>query len=246
MGDPSGKWMQVEVAGKRCDLFEPARPGPFVLIFLHGVGGETLATNQIYTAQLERHALTCICPHGKRSWWTNRICPEFDSALTVEQHLLDHVLSYVESRWGAAPPAVGLCGISMGGQGAIRLGFRFPSKFQVVAAISAAIDFHRWYGHGTPLDEMYADRESARQDTAPLYLHPLNWPRHLFFAIDPTDDWLDSNRRLHEKLAAMGIAHTCDLTTRAGGHSWDYFNAMAEPAIDFVVRGLETESRRVR
>ena len=53
------------------------------------------------------------------------------------------------------------------------------------------------------------------------------------------------NDRLHEKLSALGIPHTCDLTTRAGGHTWGYFNAMAGRALRFCHAGLEQESRRL-
>jgi S-formylglutathione hydrolase FrmB len=43
----------------------------------------------------------------------------------------------------------------------------------------------------------------------------------------------------------LGIPHEMDLTTRAGGHSWDYFNHMAEPSLKFIRGGLEEESRRL-
>jgi hypothetical protein len=36
-----------------------------------------------------------------------------------------------------------------------------------------------------------------------------------------------------------------DLTTRAGGHTWPYFDRMAAPALRFVHAGLEHESRRL-
>src|SRR5947208_3574414 len=102
----------------------------------------------------------------------------------------------------------------MGGQGALRLAMKYASRFPVVAAVSAAIDYQNLYGRGTTIDEMYADKEAARQDTAPLHVHPLNSPRHIFFAIDPADrEWLDGNRKLHEKLAALGIAHEYDSST---------------------------------
>ena len=44
---------------------------------------------------------------------------------------------------------------------------------------------------------------------------------------------------------AMGIPHTADLTTEAGGHSWSYFEAMAAPMLQFVVKSLEADSRRL-
>jgi S-formylglutathione hydrolase len=115
-----------------------------------------------------------------------------------------------------------------------------------VAAISAAIEYHELYGQGTPLDEMYDSKEQCRQDTAIMHVPPHHPPPHIFFCIDPDDPlWYRGNDRLDEKLNALGIAHEKDLTTRAGGHSWDYFNHMAERAIRFLYAGLEKESRRL-
>ena len=79
-----------------------------------------------------------------------------------------------------------------------------------------------------------------------MHVPPVNPPPHIFFAIDPNDvDWYRGNDRLQEKLTALGVEHIADLTTEAGGHSWDYFNRMAEPAVRFLVKGLEHESRRL-
>ena len=129
--------------------------------------------------------------------------------------------------------------------GALRLAFTHPDLFPVVAAISSAIEYHEWYGQGLPIDDMYDSKEQCRQDTALLHVHPAHYPPHLFFAVDPADEWYRGNDRLHEKLTALGIPHQWDLTTRAGGHSWDYFNALAERAVRFVNAGLEEMSRRL-
>jgi S-formylglutathione hydrolase len=93
---------------------------------------------------------------------------------------------------------------------------------------------------------MYNSKEQCRQDTALMHVPPFNPPPHIFFCIDPDDrQWYRGNDRLHEKLSALGVPHEIDLTTRAGGHSWDYFNHMAERTIRFVHAGLEHESRRL-
>ena len=57
--------------------------------------------------------------------------------------------------------------------------------------------------------------------------------------------WYRSCDRLHEKLAALGVPHEIDFTTRAGGHTWDYFDALAERIERFIHAGLEYESRRL-
>jgi S-formylglutathione hydrolase len=244
----SGPWTSVKIAGKGADVYEPADAARarFGVLYLHGSGLETLRDNPVFTRLFDRDGLACVCPHGQRCWWADRVCPEFDPVLTPEQFLLHEVVPFFQERWKLAPPGLGVMGISMGGQGALRLAFKQPKTFPVAAALSPALDYHERYGEGTPLDSMYDSKEQCRQDTALMHVHPYKSPPHLFFCIDPGDaDWYRGCDRLHEKLNALGVVHTSDLATQAGGHSWDYFNHMAEQAVRFLVQGLEQESRRL-
>jgi S-formylglutathione hydrolase len=243
----TGVWSDVKLAGKTADIYQPAVANPrFGVLFLHPLGLETLRGRPAFTKLLDEFELACVCPHAGRSWWLDRVCPEFDAKLTPEQHLLANVLPYFQERWGLAPPAIGVFGISMGGQGALRLAFRYPKLFPVAAGIASAFDFHELHGAGTPLDDMYDSREQCRQDTAILHIHPAQAPPHLFFCIDPADEvWYRGNDRLQEKLSALGIPHAIDLATEAGGHSWQYFDAMAGPTLRFLYDGLQKESRRL-
>ncbi|OWK47524.1 esterase [Fimbriiglobus ruber] len=205
-----------------------------------------LAGNEAYTAELARHGLACVAPLGARSWWANRICPEFDAHLTAERYLLESVVPWTRDRWNLGPRALAAFGISMGGQGAIRLGFKYPGQFPVVAGVASAFDYHEWYGRGTPIDTMYDSRERCRQDTAIHHVNPPHLPPHVWFACDPADaQWYRGNDRLNEKLSAIGVPHTADLDTSRGGHTWAYFDAMARPAFQFLVDALAKESRRL-
>jgi S-formylglutathione hydrolase len=241
-------WSRELIAGKPADVFTPptaSAPRSGVL-FLHAVGLELPSDNPAYTAEFARHGLACCAPHGARCWWADRVCPEFDPHRTAERHLLDNVLTWMRGRWGLGPRAVAAVGISMGGQGAVRLGFKYPDLVPVVASVAGAFDYHELYGRGTPLDEMYESRERCRQDTAILHVDPQRFPPHVWFACDPADaEWYRGNDRLDEKLTAMALPHTADLATRAGGHSWAYFDRMAGPMLAFVAAALVTESRRL-
>ena len=244
----NGTWSRLDIGGKPADVYDLAGGGPprFGILYLHGVGLETLVDRPAFTRLFDELKLVCVCPHGQRSWWGDRVCAEFDPKMTPERHLLQNVVPYFTERWGIAPRSIGLMGISMGGQGALRLAFKQPEMFPVVAAISPAIEYHELYGQGTPIDDMYDSKEQCRQDTALMHIHPSRFPPHIFFCIDPADAaWYRGNDRLHEKLSALGVPHECDLTTPAGGHSWDYFNHMAERVVCFVHNGLEQESRRL-
>ena len=139
--------------------------------------------------EFERHGLRVIEPITGLSWWTDRLWPAFDPTITAEAYVLGPVVPYVAERWDARPPQIALLGVSMGGQAALRMAYKYPNIFPTVAAISPAIDFQKRIDEGIDpgLDEMYRDAEDARQDTATLHIHPLNWPRNQFFCCDPTD-----------------------------------------------------------
>lgn len=244
-----GQWTQTTLAGHACDMFEPDAPSPhgYVVLYLHGVHLNRLVDKPAFTAEFERHGLRVFVPMTARSWWTDKICSEFDSRLTAERHVLANVLPHLAERWNAAPPRIGLLGTSMGGQGALRFAFKYPNLFPVVAALSPAIDYHQRFDEGDEtLPLMYPDREAARQDTAILHVHPLNWPRHQFFCCDPKDyRWFDSADRLRMKLYSLGVPHECDLETTGGGHGFEYYSRMAPRAIGFVAERLERERLRV-
>lgn len=235
------QWSNLDVDGRQVDVFEPSNASPpdSCVLFLHGHGRVLLNENAIFSELFQKHNLAVICPDGKRSWWMNQVCPEFSTEISVQQWLLDQLIPFIEQRWNIVPPKVALLGVSMGGQGALQLSFRDAASFPVVAAISPAVDFHQMYGAGLPLDEMYDSLEDARQQTVVLNLHPLAWPRCQWFCCDPNDtEWFDGAVRLGMKLSSSGILHERDLDTEAGGHTWDYFNHMAKPAVEHIVQGL--------
>src|SRR6476620_11517098 len=100
-------WTRHEIAGKPADVFDPG-PGalPFALIWLHDESGDTPATDPTVTTQLDAHRLGCVAPHGGRSWWVDRVCPEFDGELTAERFVREHVLCGVITKRKPGPRAV--------------------------------------------------------------------------------------------------------------------------------------------
>jgi S-formylglutathione hydrolase FrmB len=252
MVDRGGTWSQIEVAGHRCEVFEPGSPHEhgYVVLYLHGVHLGRLSEQETYTRLLAQHGLRAIAPFTARSWWTDRVCAEFDPQLSAARYVTEQIMPYVGRRWQIEPPRVALFGTSMGGQGALRLAFQRPNLFPIVAALSPAIDYQLCYDDADPtydtLRQMYDDAEAARQDTATLHVHPLNWPRNIFFACDPYDwPWIDSAQKLQMKLSALGIPHEAELNVAAGGHGFGYYNCMADRVMQFLLTRLEQERLRI-
>src|SRR5437764_15112181 len=109
-------WTTATIAGKHADVYDPDGGWPrFAVLFLHDLDEKTLAVSPTFTAALERRGLACVCPHGKRCWWVDRVCAEFDSSVTPEMHLLNSVLPFMQQRWELLPRRVALLGVGMGG-----------------------------------------------------------------------------------------------------------------------------------
>jgi S-formylglutathione hydrolase FrmB len=249
MSESPGSWSETEVAGHPCDIYEPPErcEEGFVVLYLHGVNLNRLVDKPAFVEQFAKHGLRVIVPITQRSWWADRICSEFDLNMTAERHVLDNVLPEIQNRWEVTTPKIGLMGTSMGGQGALRLAYKHPNVFPVVAAISPAIDYYTRFGEGDQtLPKMYDDPEAARQDSAILHIHPLNWPRNQWFCCDPKDyRWYDSSDRMRMKLGSLGVPYECDLDTSGGGHGFEYYSRMAPAAVEFIVDRLRQEQRRL-
>src|SRR5882724_5738479 len=104
----SGIWSAHTLNGKTIDVYDPPGKPRFGLLYLHGVGLETLVDKPNYTRWLDQLQLACVCPHGQRCWWVDRVCTEFDPQVTPERFLLADVMPLFEQRWGLRSRAVGL------------------------------------------------------------------------------------------------------------------------------------------
>lgn len=251
--ESQGRWSTIDVAGRTCDMFEPIesrRHG--AIVYLHDATEPLpLPFSHALRAAVAASGLIVLAPRTGPSWWLDRVMPRFDRTVTPERFVLEHVRGAVERRFDIRPPGIALVGTGMGGQGALRISYRHPAIFPVAAAFAPAIDFHTAMREIDlredaaaiePLWETYGDVERARQDTAILHVHPLNWPRHQWFASDPADhDWHDGAVRLDSKLRALGIPHTALLSP----HDHAAATTVAAEAISFVVTALEQESRRL-
>lgn len=240
---------EIIVAGHPCHLLVPVQRNPhgWAVVFLHDVDGAGLNRREMYLQEFARHGLPCIAPISGRSWWTERIWPDFDAALSAEMYVMTHVLDYVAEEWQSRPPQVAVLGVGMGGQGALKMSCKYPNRLPIVAAVAPALDFQIAYydEDETALPAIYAEPEAARQDTAILHIHPLNWPRNLWFAADPADErWYSGAERLKMKLSALGIPHDADLDTSALAQSREYADLMARPAVDYLIERLDRERRR--
>ncbi len=230
-----------------CDVFQPhdRNPHGYVAIALHDVNGDG-GRSTSFIQQYEAHGLPVVFPQTGHSWWADELVSAFDRQMTPMRFVTESVVNWIDETWKSVPPQLALLGIGMGGQGALRISYKFPNVFPVVAAISPDLDFHLRIREGDEiLYAMYGDTESARQDTPILHIHPLNWPRHQFFCCDP-DDWqiYQGVDRLRMKLSSIGIPFEIDVTKPPSVRG-SYVDQMAETTLEFLMTRLDKERLRV-
>jgi len=240
------------VAGHACEVYLPdGPPQGRGVIALHGLRETRFQDDPLLASCIEAAAVPVLAPRTGRSWWLDRIMPGFDPRTTPERHVVDAVRTEMATRFGVEPPGIGLFGVGMGGQGALRIAYRHPQLFPVAAAIAPAIDFHVGMREAGDRDdgdlfdtlwESFGDVERARQETAILHVHPLNWPRHQCFTSDPDDsDWHDGAARLDGKLSALGIPHTARFGPGGPAHARE----VTEQTLRFLLDALDAEARRL-
>jgi S-formylglutathione hydrolase len=231
-------WTRTNIAGRTVEVFAPSFRPDAAVIWLHDYDESPLSAVPAAASAFAVENLLVVCPNGGRLWWLDCQGPGFGDH-TPARFILEAVVGWIDATHGIAPPAIGLSGVGMGGQGAVNLGFRNARRFPVVAAIAPDIDFHQWHGQGTPLDELFSSREAARQQTATLHLHPLNWPRNLLLMCDPADPiaW-EGTERLASKLISSGVPFECDFESRGRGHDWTSFADMIPTAARFLGQHL--------
>lgn len=230
-------------------IFEPAQVHPhnLTILYLHDADSDVLNNDATLSLWLSEHGIRFAAPISGPTWWLDYPTSQQHDKVTPIQSLAYEFAGELQRQWSIPPRCIGVLGVGMGGQGALMLSYRHPRTFPVVAAIAPAVDFHQLVPHDDPfLTETFGSREWARQHTAILHVHPLNWPSAQFFCCDPQDPfWFDSSDRLHMKLHSMGIPHTCDLETTTNGDPRQYVPRMLPIALDFLRENVTRERLRI-
>ena len=213
-----------------------------VLYFLHGLGeNEQVLPNsggwnliQDLWDQKRIGEFLIVTPDAGRSFYIN----SRDGRVRYEDFFIREFLPFIESHYRIRADRThrGISGVSMGGYGSLRFGFRYPQLFGSVSAHSAALvsklpraqlgtqteqalAFALGGAFGTPFDRAFWDRNSP-------FTLVRNGPRpagmHLYFDCG-TEDEFGFNvgaQALHDLLVSRGIPHEFHLFL--GGHDEAY------------------------
>lgn len=242
----SGNWIQANVGGHPVEAWVPeVCSTPEAILFLHDLDAIATSQHETWRAILESSSVPVICPLAGRTWWLSIPTTQFPENGPLGW-VREEVVPYIEQTWQMKPPRIGIIGIGMGGQGALNLSYRSARQFPVVAVISAAIDFHPYQASEPALSEVFESVEAARQETATLHLHPLNWPLSQRIACHPADRfWFDGCERLASKLDSSGIPFERELGSLTAFDRTLYESRQLRLSIEYVLANLASAARQL-
>ncbi|MCA9442220.1 MAG: esterase family protein [Candidatus Omnitrophica bacterium] len=129
-----------------------------------------------------------------------------------------------------------ICGLSMGGFGALRLGAKYPQRFAAISGHSSITRFDQMKDFvEEPLD-LYGLSQSEESSV-------IHWMRNnkedlppIRFDCGTEDSLLEANRTLDRELTAEGIEHAYE--EFPGAHSWEYWHDHLRDSLIFFDRHL--------
>lgn len=221
------------------DLYDKLQASYPVVYLLHGYSGNYLDWITRVPAlknDVDEFHMIIVCPDGGFSSWY--FDSPVDSSMRYETFMTQELVPVIDTLYHTIADRAhrGICGLSMGGHGALYLAIRHPDEFGAAASISGGVDirpFPNNWDIKKRLGDLKTHRENWEKNTVINLVDSLK-NGELKIAIDDgvNDIFIKENRALHQKLLRLGIDH--DYTERPGGHTWDYWrNAIAYQLLFF-------------
>jgi len=205
--------------------------GPFpVLMQLHGYSDDSFSW--LYNSNIVRHVadlpLIVVLPDGGTSRYLNLPFHERYGLQRYEDLLVKDIPAQVQRTFQVRPGPWAIGGLSMGGQGALRIGMKHSDRFASIWAHSAGLRHlgQEWLDAVADKDDasvpVQATRLKERVDGG------ANLPV-ISFDCGVDDFTLDGNRELHAHMDEIGLPHT--YIEHPGAHTWEYWDEHVQEAL---------------
>jgi len=209
-----------------------------VLHLLHGLSDDHTAWLR-YTS-IERHArasgLAVVMPAAGRSFYTDET-RGYRYWTWISEELPQRVRELF--RLSERPEDTYVAGLSMGGYGALKLGFTYPERYAGVASLSGAVDLAQLENRperAELVDSVFGGTVPAEAKLGHL-LEQADASRvpPLYIGCGTDEDRLiGPNQRLAERARTRGIDVTTDF--RPGDHEWGLWDATIPDVIAWLPR----------
>jgi S-formylglutathione hydrolase FrmB len=170
--------------------------------------------------------LIIVCPDGNyNSWYVDS---PVDSAIRYDTYISTEVPHYIDSAYHtiADRNSRAITGLSMGGHGALSVGWKHSDFFGAAGSMSGVQNLLPWKNK-YEMANVLGDSDTLHNPNFYKYsvVNVVNEiPSHLsaiIFDCGVGDPFIEANRQLHKELLALKIAH--DYTERNGKHTWEYW-----------------------
>lgn len=227
-----------------------------VVYLLHGVGDDERAWPKAGRVEDTLDSMIgagmlppfiVVMPNGLKSWWVDSA--DIGGPGDFHTALRDDLPAHVEASWRAMTSRDGrfVAGLSMGGFGALRLGFEHPERYRAVGAMSSAL-WNRVHPGWQPTDPVRMTRIFAGSFGEPfdptrfLANHPRRFidrienppaPFGIYLAAGDDDGFgaqfatLDLFEELHDRRIPA------ELRIDDGGHDWKVWRRALGPMLQW-------------
>lgn len=218
-----------------------------VLYMLHGVAGDSseweaiglldAADRMIQRGEIDPFLI--VLPNGGANYWVNHA-----SGARWADYVVDDVVKQIDRnfRTVASPRGRAIGGLSMGGEGAMRIAMTHPGVFGTAAAHSPSL--RTAYDQFAPeLQALFGDEDAWRAAT-PLWLvvdTDAAYSLNLAVDIGEDDPWRANVELLHERMLSRGIAHRFEVLP--GEHAAEYWIDNVDHYLAFYSSALAGSSQ---
>jgi putative tributyrin esterase len=129
-----------------------------------------------------------------------------------------------------------ICGLSMGGFGAFKIGLKYHHIFTAIAAHSAITNIEQMKLFVEENIEKYLQEDKNEEDVLATIIKYKDDLPAISFDCGLSDALLENNRLLHQQLVNHNIRH--EYEEYEGGHEWIYWQEHVIDSILFFSRFL--------
>ena len=195
------------------DSYEEGSQDYPVTYLLHGAGGSYTDWTQWGGAAplADKHQMILVCPDGGVTSWyfDSPIDPTYQYETFVAKECVEYIDAHFRTKTDRSQRAI--CGLSMGGHGALYLAIRHRDTFSISVPLSGGVDIRP-----------FAQNWDISKRLGNAATHKASWDEHaaitqakslkdgdLFISIDcgQSDFFVGVNRALHGQLLEDGITH---------------------------------------
>lgn len=207
------------------DSYERYKDSVFPVVFvLHGYTGDysnwvkKVSDFKDYADQFQ---MILVCPDGKNSWYFDS---KADAGGNYETYISGELPAYIDNHFRTKPGKDfrSICGLSMGGHGALYLAFRHQDVFGAAGSMSGVLDlmpFKNKYNIESIIGDTSVAAMEQHSDLQIAANNRISIPVIIDCGIN--DPFIGVNRAMHAKLIELKIPH--DYIERFGGHTWKYW-----------------------